>query len=161
MKWSLQQLKKIQKFPYFYEETLDFNEEAANIDDIVSIDKVLVSGNIYRVDDESYRFVYHIKAPLVLECAITLDPVEYLLEGDYDEIYSTVYSDDTFLIEKNTIDTKSMVWINIMVDKPLNVTKPDAYEILKERGLSLSDDYEVDDDEIISYSDGFSEEDED
>ena len=54
-----------------------------------------------------------------------------------------------------------MVWSNIIIDKPINVTRPDAYEVLKERGISLDDEVELDDDDyVISYSDGRQEDDE-
>lgn len=155
MKWSLQQLHKIQKFPYFFEEELDLNSEIESVEDIYEIGPVNITGNIYRLDDETYRFVYHIHTKLVLQCALTLDPVDYVFDEDYDEVYSTTESDDTILIEKNTIDTYIMTWSNIIIDKPINVTRPDAYEVLKERGISLNEEFVADDnEEIISYSDG-------
>ena len=162
MKWSLQQLHKIQKFPHQFEETLDSTSEIESIDDIYEIGPVNITGKIYRVDDDSYEFVYKIKVALVLQCALTLDPVEYVFEEEYDEIYSTTESDDTILIEKNTIDTYVMAWSNIIIDKPINVTRPDAYEVLKSRGISLDDDFEEDEyDYVISYSDGRMNEEED
>jgi uncharacterized metal-binding protein YceD (DUF177 family) len=161
MKWSLQQLHKIQTFPHPFEETLDLTNEIESIEDIYEIGPVNITGKIYRVDDDSYEFVYKIKVKLVLQCALTLDPVEYVFEEEYDEIYSTTESDDTILIEKNTIDTYVMAWSNIIIDKPINVTRPDAYEVLKERGISLDDEVELDDDDyVISYSDGRQEDDE-
>lgn len=161
MKWSLQQLHKIQSFPHFFEETLDLSSEIDSIEDIYEIGPVNITGKIYFIDDDSYRFVYNIKVKLILQCALTLDPVDYDFCEDYDEIYSTIPSDDAILIEKNTIDTAIMAWSNIIIDKPINVSRPDAYEILKARGISLEDAYEDDDEEIISYSDGYYTEDED
>ncbi len=162
MKWSLQQLHKIQSFPYNFEETLDLSSEIDEIEDIYEIGSVNITGKIYRVDDESYRFVYNVKTTLVLQCALTLDPVNYEFSEDYDEIYSTFPSDDSILIEKNTIDTYVMAWSNIIIDKPINVTKPDAYEILKARGISLEAEFEEDEDDIvISYTDGRHTEEED
>ncbi len=161
MKWSLQQLLKIQKFPYNFEETLDLSAEIEGIDDIYEIGPVNITGSINRVGDETYQFVYNVHAKLVLQCALTLDPVEYEFNEDYDEIYSTTESDDYILIEKNTIDTYVMAWSNIIIDKPINVTRPDAYDVLKERGISLEDEIELDpDDYVISYSDGKQQEEE-
>lgn len=154
MKWSIQQLLKIKDFPYSFSETLDFSDEAGTIDDIISVSPVNITGRIKRIDDETYQFVYHVHAIMVLQCALTLDPVEYVFDEDYDEIYSTTENDDYFLIEKNTIDTKVMVWSNIIIDKPINVTLPNAYDILKERGISLNEIPEFEDDPVISYSDG-------
>lgn len=155
MKWSLQQLLKIQKFPHHFEEELDLSAEIDSVEDIYEIGPVNITGSIHRIDDETYRFVYHLHAKMILQCALTLDPVEYIFDEDYDEIYSTIESDESILIKKNTIDTYIMAWSNIIIDKPINVTRPDAYEILKERGISLDEDYLEDtDEEIISYSDG-------
>lgn len=160
MKWSLQQLFKIQSFPYSFSETLDFSEEIKKIDDIISISPVNITGRINRLDNDTYQFVYSIRANMVLQCALTLDPVDYLFEGNYDEVYSTIPNDDYYLIEKNSIDTKVMVWSNIIADKPINVTIDNAYEVLKERGIVLDDAPLIDDDDIISYSDGKYSEDE-
>ena len=161
MKWSIQQLRKIQKFPYHFSDTIDYSEYAETVEDIFSIEPVLVSGSIDKIDDETYRIVYTIKTTLTLQCALTLDPVQYELEKCFDEVYSKVENDEYFLIEKNTIDLTDMVWTNILIEKPINVTLPNAYEILKERGIVLDDTITLDkDEEILFYSDGVEEEEE-
>ena len=161
MKWSLQQLLKIQKFPYSFEETLDLSAEIEEIEDIYEIGPVNITGSINRLEHETYQFIYRIQVKLVLQCALTLDPVEYVFDEEYDEIYSTTENDEYILIEKNTIDTYQMAWSNIIIDKPINVTRPDAYEVLKQRGISLEEEFEEDDDDyVISYSDGRQQEEE-
>jgi uncharacterized metal-binding protein YceD (DUF177 family) len=136
--------------------------EIEEIEDIYEIGPVNITGSINRLHHETYQFVYRIQVKLVLQCALTLDPVEYVFDEEYDEIYSTTENDEYILIEKNTIDTYQMAWSNIIIDKPINVTRPDAYEVLKERGISLDDDYEEDEDDyVISYSDGRINEEED
>ncbi len=161
MKWSIQQLRKIQKFPYHFSDTIDYSEYAETVEDIFSIEPVLVSGTIDKIDDETYRIVYTVKTVLTLQCALTLDPVLYEYEKTFDEVYSKVENDEYFLIEKNTIDLADMVWTNILIEKPINVTLPNAYEILKERGIVLDDTITLDnDEEILFYSDGLEEEEE-
>ena len=104
---------------------------------------------------------YNIKTVLILQCALTLDPVPYEYEKTFDEVYSKIENDEYFLIEKNTIDLTDMVWTNILIEKPINVTLPNAYEILKERGIVLDDTISLDnDEEILFYSDGLEEEEE-
>ncbi len=155
MKYSIQQLLKIHDFPYAFSEILDLSDYAKDVKDIISIDSVELTGQINQLDIETYEFNYHIKTKMVLECALTLDPVDYLFENDYSEIYSTTLNDDYFLIENNTIDTSIMCWTNILIDKPISVTRPDAYEVLKERGIVLNEEIPIEDgEEIISYSDG-------
>ena len=161
MKWSIQQLRKVQKFPYHFSDTIDYSEYAETVEDIFSIEPVLVSGTIDKIDDETYRIVYTVKTVLTLQCALTLDPVLYEYEKTFDEVYSKVENDEYFLIEKNTIDLADMVWTNILIEKPINVTLPNAYEILKERGIVLDDTITLDnDEEILFYSDGLEEEEE-
>ena len=38
---------------------------------------------------------------------------------------------------------KSVVWTNILLEKPLSVTLPNAYEILKERGIDIIEDDDI------------------
>lgn len=155
MKWSIQQLLKIQKFPHPFYAEFDFNPYIENIEDILEVKNTRVEGNIYKINDDTYRFVYKIDVDLVLECAVTLDPVDYHMESEYDEVYSKQENDEYFLIEKNTINLEEMVWANILIEKPINVTLPNAYEILKERGIVLDDSIELEEDEqILFYSSG-------
>ena len=67
MKWSIQQLRKVQKFPYHFSDTIDYSEYAESVEDIISINPVLVSGTIDKIDDETYRIVYNIKNLLYLQ----------------------------------------------------------------------------------------------
>lgn len=158
MKWSIQQLRKIQTFPHHFEDKINFESLYNGVEDIISMEEVDVKGDMYRINDDTYRFVYHIYAPMRLQCALTLEPVPYILEGDYDEVYSLIDSEDVFLIEKNTIDLSEMVWTNILIEKPINVTLPNAYEILREKKIVLDDTEDLDDDdEILFYSNGLDE----
>lgn len=157
MKWSIQQLRKIQTFPYYFETKLDLTDYYSSIEDIIKMDPVIVSGNIYRINDDTYRFVYQFSVNMELQCALTLDSVPYLMEKSYDETYSLLENDEYYLIEKNTINLTEMVWTNILIEKPINVTLPNAYEILKERNIVLDDTEELDDDEILFYSNGLDE----
>lgn len=143
MKWSVQQLEKLTNTPYKFNFTLDFQEEIKKVEDILEIKEVLVEGEIIKVNYGTYRLTYKMHVPLVLECALTLDPVEYLIETEYDEVHSVENIDEYFLIENNTLDMKSVIWTNILMEKPLSVTLPNAYEILKERGIEIIEDDEV------------------
>lgn len=143
MKWSVQQLEKLTNTPYKFEFNLDFKEEIKKVEDILEINDVLVKGEMIKVNYGTYRLAYKMHVPLVLECALTLDPVEYLIETEYDEVHSVENIDEYFLIENNTLDMKSIIWTNILMEKPLSVTLPNAYEILKERGIEIIEDDEV------------------
>ena len=160
MKWTIQQLRKIQTFPHAFSDTIDFTAAIQSVEDVLDIDKVYVVGRIDRIDEDTYRFLYQFDVSMHLECALTLEPVPYEHHYTYDEVYSLVEKEDAFLIERNTIDLSEMVWSNILIEKPINVTLPNAHEILKERGIILDDTLSIDDDdsdEILFYSDGLDE----
>ena len=63
------------------------------------------------------------------------------------------------MIEKNTVDLDEMVWTNILLEKPINVTLPYAHEILKSEGVVLDDTegQDIDDEEVLFYSNGIEE----
>ena len=143
MKWSVQQLEKLTIKPYEFEFTCDFTEEIKLIEDILDIKEVKVAGCINRIQYGTYHFKYKMYVPLVLQCALTLDPVDYLIECEYDEVFSTTDCDEYFLIENNTINMDSVIWTNILMEKPLSVTLPNAYEILKERGIDIIEDDDI------------------
>lgn len=143
MKWSVQQLEKLTNTIYNFEFTCDFSEEIKQVEDILGIKEVLVKGTIEHIEYGTYRVKYNMNVPLVLQCALTLDPVDYLIDCSYDEVHSVEDNDDCFLIENNTLDMKSVVWTNILLEKPLSVTLPNAYEILKERGIDVIEDDDI------------------
>lgn len=153
MKWSVQQLNKLTIKPYHFEVSLDFSEYAEKVEDIISIEEVKVTGVITKIENDTFQFKYRIIAPLILECGLTLEPVEYVFDQEYDDIFSKTESDDVFLIEINTIDLSEVVWSNIIIDKPLTVQHPKAYEILESRGIVLGEMPELDEDEEIIYED--------
>ena len=144
MKWSVQQLQKLTSSPLTFVEELDFTENVKVVNDILEIKKVEVRGEITSLKNGTFRVKYHVLAALVLECALTLEPVDYLFDKTYDEIFSTEATDDdeAFPIEKNTLDLDSAVWSNIIIDKPLSVKHERAYEILAERGIVLNETFE-------------------
>lgn len=139
MKWSLQQLQKIHTFPYKFSETLDIKSFIENNDEIYDASPIVVEGQINQIDLDTYQFTYYVTGKLILPCSLTLEPVDYLLNEEFDEVYSTKSDEDFYLIEKNTIDLKEIVWLNIILSLPMRVVREDAYEILKSRGILFDD----------------------
>lgn len=139
MKWSLQQLQKINKFPYRFNNTFDFHPFITNNDEIYDVSLIEVKGTINQIDLDTYQFTYQVTGKLVLPCSLTLEPVDYLIDEEFDEVYSTKNDEDFYLIEKNTIDLEKIVWANIILSISIRVVRDDAYEILKSRGISFED----------------------
>ncbi len=139
MKWSLQQLQKINNFPYHFKGSFDYHNLILENDDIYDVSLITVTGTIIQIDLETYQFNYHIEGRLTLPCSLTLEPVDYQVNEDFDEVYSTKPDDDFYLIEKNTIDLEKIVWANMILSIPIRVVREDAYEILKSRGISFEE----------------------
>lgn len=142
MKWSLQQLQKLTTKPYEFSYEFDGTEFVKDVDDIIEIMPVQVNGVISYIKYGTFHIKYNISTTLILQCSLTLEPVEYVFEHTYDEVFSTEPSDDEFLIENNTLDLDLAVWSNIIIDKPIAVQREDAYEILKERGIALNESFD-------------------
>ena len=140
MKWSLQQLKKINSFPHAFSTTFDLSALVEVKEDVYGVNPVNVFGNITRIDDETYQFDFNIDCVLSMACSLTLDPVDYHMNEDFSEVYSTKDNEDWYKIEKNTIDLFEMVWSNVIMNLPIRVVREDAYEILASRGITLEQD---------------------
>lgn len=122
MKWSLQQLFKYNGKPFTFEGTYDFHKYIENISDILDIKDVKVSGVGQNVHDDRYVFDLIIDTVLILEDAVTLDPIEYSMHIETSEVFD-FNDDEVNIIEKNTIDLENVVWENILVEKPMRYTK--------------------------------------
>ena len=142
MKWSIQQLQKLTTKPYEFAFDADYSELAKEVSDIIQIKPVHIKGVISYVKYGSYRVKYSVVAKLILQCSLTLEPVDYDFTGEYDEIFSFDPTDDEYLIENNTLDLFTAVWSNIIIDKPIAVKRDDAYEILKSRGIELNESFD-------------------
>ena len=142
MKWSVSQLRKLTTNPYHFSLEIDFSNEAEQVEDIQSIGIALVEGTISRVDDDIFRCTYHLKVELVLSCSLTLEPVNYSMNFEQEDLigYANENYDDVVEISGNTVDLKAIVWDNIIVNIPIRIVRDDAYEILASRNISLEED---------------------
>jgi len=143
MKWSLQQLQKINSFPYSFDTKFDFHKNILGSETIYDIDETHVYGKIFRIDENTYQFDFHIQVKLIMACSLTLEDVDYVIDQDFSEVHSTIKNDDYFPIEKNTIDLEEMVWGNIVLSLPIRIVRSDAYEILKARGIEVLTDEDI------------------
>lgn len=126
MKWSLQQLFKYNDESFDFEFTINLHERIENIDDIIDISLVHINGMGKHVSGDRYKFNLNISTILILEDAVTLNPLDFPIELDVIEIFDVKeeYEDeDIRIIEKNTIDLTDIIWENILLQKPMRVTK--------------------------------------
>lgn len=123
MKWSLQQLYRLGKQPFNFSGEYDFKDRIKDIDDILDISIVNVEGFGQNINEDRYMFQLHITCNLVLECARTLDPVDFPIDLEVTEIYDTIDDGEVNFVEKNTIDLEDAVWENIYLEKPMRIFK--------------------------------------
>ncbi len=89
---------------------------------------VEVVGDFEIYDNEEFVFYLDIKCTLVLPCAVSLDEVEYLIDLSVEEVFTEHKSDDSNIIEGITIDLLPIIWSNILLEKPMRVLSPNAYD---------------------------------
>ena len=127
MKWTTHELIKLVNTNNQINVNVDLSEFNKNTD-IISISPVQVTGDFEIYDAEEFVFYLNIKCTLVMQCAITLDDVEYPLEIDTEEVFTTYKDDNSYHIEGITIDLLPIIWSNILLEKPMRVVSKDAYE---------------------------------
>lgn len=125
MKWTLAELRK-QQFPITIDEEIDYSEYAHRINDLKSISLVKVTGQGYEMNDDEYVFSLDIKASLVLQCAVSLEDVDYELSFHVDEVFVKEASEDDLeanVIDGNTIDLLEAIVDDVALNVPMKVVK--------------------------------------
>jgi len=131
MKWTTMQLDRYvnEKLEFDFETNLD--EYIKNVDDILKIDKVRITGEMLRIDDR-YMFQYNVSATLYLQCAVSLEEVEFEINSDFKEIFSKNPTDDENEVDGITIDLSKVIWLNILAVKPMRIVKEGVRSPFKE-----------------------------
>ena len=101
-------------------------DELLNNTDIRRISPVKVIGFISN-NEQEYELNIKITGTMILACARTLKDVEYPFDIDIDEIIGE-NEDNSLEIIQNRLDILPIIWQYILVDVPLRVLAPDAYE---------------------------------
>ncbi len=78
MKWTVQELIKLQNIDNTFKEVLDFSSYIENTE-IIDISLVQVEGDFEIYESSIFEFYIEIKCTLTLACAITLENVLYEL----------------------------------------------------------------------------------
>lgn len=90
---------------------------------IKSIKKLNLKGKIYKrpsesIDEEINYISAKVEANLILEDSISLEPVDYEISFEYDDIIEESWKKD-----ENTLDIFQFLWENIVLEVPLHFTK--------------------------------------
>lgn len=120
MRFTLAQLNKLQ-LPYEFIDDVDLKDDLIGLEGILDIKSLNVKGKIKSEFNGIYKIGFDLQCVLVLECAISLKPVEYEIETSFDEEFSLNENDDCFLINGQTLDTKEAIITNLLINKPVRV----------------------------------------
>lgn len=120
MRFTLAQLNKLQ-LPYEFIDDVDLKDDLIGLEGILDIKSLNVKGKIKSEFNGIYKIGFELQCVLVLECAISLKPVEYEIETSFDEEFSLNENDDCFLINGQTLDTKEAIITNLLINKPVRV----------------------------------------
>ena len=139
MKWTIHELIKHVTSDPTFKFSIDFSDKIKDVDDIVDISIVSVEGDYEIYDNEEFIFYMRVECTLKMLCANTLEEVEVKLDLDIEEVLTTYKSDDSILIEGITIDLSPIIWSNIILEKPMRVTKEGA-SLKTDEIIEISDD---------------------
>jgi len=125
MKWSLQQLHKYNGRPFNFKTTYDFKEDIQNIDDFLDISICTVEGVGKNIFEDKFLFELNISVTMFIEDARTLDPVEFPINIQVEELFDAnpTGGEDVRIIDTNTVNLREVVWENILLEKPIRVVK--------------------------------------
>lgn len=124
MKWSMQQLYRYFKEPLVFSGKVNYDDYVKNVSDIIRMDDVEYSGTCLFTQNDTFVFNLNIKTTMYLEDSWTLDEVDYKIDLDVEEIFTKdSKNDDARYIEKNTIDLYDVLWENVLLEKPIYITK--------------------------------------
>jgi uncharacterized protein len=139
MKWTIHELIKLERQDNEIHGTIDIGPYLEGTD-ILRASPIQVDGSFAIYDQEEFVFDLHIRGTLILACAVTLDEVEYPIDIETEEVFTTFQDDDTIRIEGITIDLSPIIWSNILLDKPMRVVRDGAYDDVDFENTTFEDD---------------------
>ncbi len=139
MKWTIQELIKLQNHNNEYSAQLDYSTLIEKTD-IIAISEVYVEGEFEVIDHDEFVFFSHVECTITMECALTLKPVDIKIEFDSEDVFSTFEDENNFKIEGITVDLYPVLWSNILLEKPMRVISPNAYEEYDYENTEIEDE---------------------
>lgn len=120
--------------------------------DVLELNNIKVTGEIYQgVDEENLDILEdyvkcEIKCNVILKDSISLEPVEYPIFIEYDDILEKNCKKD-----ENTLDIFQFLWENIVLEIPLRFTKVKDLSKFHGDGWKL-----ISEDELVTSNNPFS-----
>ena len=147
LKWNKSQLVRLSIPSFTYEESVkldsDFIQRVPNLLDVKNIE---VKGRGHYYDEtENLHLQVSVKGVMVVPCARSLEPVDYVFEteGEIDYCFSEQLSDEWIVVKNNTIDTKEFIEELVMLEVPMRVVKEGSTLNRSGKGWEVKSENEV------------------
>ena len=98
---------------------------------ILDLSKISVKGEISK-DLDDYQVKMNIKGDMTINDSVTLKPVKYPFDIDFDEKLSKIIENNEF-----SLDINEILWQNIVLEVPLRFTIVEDYSKIKGDGWKL------------------------
>lgn len=108
-------------------EIINYDDSYLKNTDIKEITEVKVLGEIKKLDTGDLELNIEATGTMTLPCSVTLKPVKYPFNIKIDEIIDDI-DENNLKKDVNTLELKSYLWENIVVEIPLRIVSSDAYE---------------------------------
>ena len=128
------------------EESLEISEEKLENTNIQELKNVLVTATITKLCNGDYEISGKITGLMVLPDDVTLEPVDYSFESEFEEKFSEIENNEEKSLEiiKNRLDITEFLWQNILVEIPLKVVSEKNQNLnLKGNGWRLITEEEL------------------
>lgn len=148
MKYNKLSLMKLENPNFPINESIIFDPNLiANTKGLNDLKDVKVTGEAtYHSSNELLHFDLKIKGVMNVNCAYTLEPVDYPFETDlvleFAFMDGETLDEDIIVCKGNNIDITPYVYEEIVCSIPLKVVKKDATLPKKGKGWELKDDHE-------------------
>ena len=128
MKYDLIRLKNGLDKNILIDLIYSFDNEALSQTDLLSLDNVLIKGEIIKDSLDNIILDVDVNGEMVLPCANTLKPVKYpfdiKINGNIEKMLEEI--DENAKKCENTIDIFPIIWENILMEIPMRVVSDDA-----------------------------------
>ena len=130
-------LAKIDEKGIVIDDVISFNEDYIKGTPIKKLDNIKVNGKAYYSITNEIVFDCDVKGVMVLEDAITLEPVNYPIDLHINEVLGE-NTEEFSKNESKTLDIIDILWQNIVLEVPISVrANPDEKYDIKGEGWEL------------------------
>ncbi len=125
-------------------EEFTFEEKDIKHTSMKNLKDVKAKGKVTRLNDSVYNVELQITGIMTLECARSLEEVDYPINIVVNQNYSEEpLEDEKRVIFQNMLDISSIVWENIVLEVPLRTIKEDAEYLKSGEGWSIISEEEA------------------